>query len=77
MIEDSQVSRSELDTAQVKAIIQIFMETEIKRINETEGLSDEEKRERTRQFYESCKAAIPSTRDNNSDSHTICDIDEC
>lgn len=77
LIEDSQVSRSELDTAQVKAIIQIFMETEIKRINETEGLSDEEKRERTRQFYESCKAAIPSTRDNNSDSHTICDIDEC
>lgn len=76
LIEDNQVSKSELDTAQVKAIIQMFIDAEIKRINETEGLSDEEKRRLTKEFFESCKAAIPSKKDSNSDGYTEINIDE-
>ena len=66
--KNNQVTKKEYDSAQAKAIIQMFISTEIKMINDSEELSEEEKRKRTIQFLEECKAAIPTSGKNNLDA---------
>ena len=67
-MEESQITKSQLDNAQAKAIIQIYLETTIKRIKETECLSDEEKEKLIEQFYEETKAMIPAKSNESPDN---------
>lgn len=68
LMEESQITKSQLDNAQAKAIIQIYLETTIKRIKETECLSDEEKEKLIEQFYEETKAMIPAKSNESPDN---------
>lgn len=59
---ENRVSRSQLDNALIGAIIQKLIDTEVQKINDSDELTDEEKKERIERCFDEWKSMIADTK---------------